>query len=377
MDDGSSSHECPTTTTAPTDATSSLLVPNKNELSTAASYCVLYRRHHHRQQQQEKPNESTSEEDSFFWRNDEWTEDDFHQAKELLEKSRYMCEIPKRFRFNKDQKKKQDIAQHWNRFYQHHQTNFFNDRHYLSKAFPHEFSASSSPQDKDVLLVEIGCGVGNNVLPLLERFPRWTIYGYDFSPVAVNLLRQDPRFQQASCRAHASVWDISTPTPSLSEMEAQEDDDHHGECNDSDHHGPVSSSSSLSSLPPTVSLREKADIVTLLFCLSALSPTDQRTAAQNMMLLLKPGGVLVFRDYGRYDQAQMKLGTSRSKQLDDNFYVKSDGTRCYYFTLQDLTRLFGNELETLELGYIRRVYHNRSNQQQRRRVWVQARFKKR
>jgi len=36
----------------------------------------------------------------------------------------------------------------------------------------------------------------------------------------------------------------------------------------------------------------------------------------------------------------MKLGTSKGKKLGENFYVKHDGTRCYYFDLEDLRWLF-------------------------------------
>jgi hypothetical protein len=102
-------------------------------------------------------------------------------------------------------------------------------------------------------------------------------------------------------------------------------------------------------------------------------------AARNVASTLKPGAVLVFRDYGRFDEAQMKLGTSRNKQLhDDNFYRKQDGTKCYYFTLDDVRELFEKQagLTALELKYLRRAYRNRSTNEVRRRVWVQARFRK-
>ncbi len=94
---------------------------------------------------------------------------------------------------------------------------------------------------------------------------------------------------------------------------------------------------------------------------------------------MKPGGTLILRDYGRFDEAQMKLGSGRGKRLTENFYVKHDSTRVYFFDLDDLESLFGSDgagLETIDIRYIQRVYTNRSENSERRRVWVQARFRK-
>ena len=188
------------------------------------------------------------------------------------------------------------------------------------------------------------------MLPFLEAKRevagrKWRVYGIDLSAVAIDLLRQDARFVAAAQegRAFAEACDVSQKGDSIPLL-----------------------------------FRGVATVTSVLFCLSAIDPSRHATAVENAVGTLQLGGVLVFRDYGRYDQAQFKLASQRKKQLGDHFYRKHDGTKCYYFSLEDLERLFVSEagLEVLELRYIRRIYKNRSTGTTRRRVWVQARFRK-
>lgn len=297
------------------------MLSSTDELSTAISYYQLFRSL--QRQEEDKPQTQQA------WAEDRWTDDDTFRAESMLEQNKAKCRVKSTL----VQRYEKETAKSWNRFYQRHQTNFFKDRHYLPKDFPDDFN-----EEIPKTLVEIGCGVGNCILPLYEHFPKWTIWGFDLSKVGVDLMMQDERFTAAGDRAGAGVWDISN----------------------ADEANPASGVS---------------DITTLLFCLSAISPSKMMTACKNVMQTLKPGGILIFRDYGRYDEAQLKLGSSRAKLLAENFYVKSDGTRCYYFDLDDVKRLFTG-LEILELSYLRRVYENRLEQGQRRRVWVQGRFRK-
>ena len=59
--------------------------------------------------------------------------------------------------------------------------------------------------------------------------------------------------------------------------------------------------------------------------LSAIHPEKFHQALSAVASVIKPDGVLVFRDYGLFDMAQIRIG--RGNKLADNFYVRQDGTR--------------------------------------------------
>jgi tRNAThr (cytosine32-N3)-methyltransferase len=148
-------------------------------------------------------------------------------------------------------------------------------------------------------------GAGNAIFPLLaqNRNPDLRIHAFDYSSHAVKLVQHNALYTSPPCGTiTAAVWDLSSAEP-----------------------------------PPGLAPRS-ADILVLVFVLSALHPSEWPRAISNIAQILKPGGLVLMRDYGRHDLTQLRFKAGRL--LDDNFYIRGDSTRVYFFQLDELALLF-------------------------------------
>jgi len=60
--------------------------------------------------------------------------------------------------------------------------------------------------------------------------------------------------------------------------------------------------------------------------------------------VLKPDGLLLIRDYGRHDLAQLRMKKERLLDPDvPNLYIRGDGTRAYFFSQEDLEGMLRRE----------------------------------
>jgi len=82
----------------------------------------------------------------------------------------------------------------------------------------------------------------------------------------------------------------------------------------------------------------------------------------------------VFRDYGRYDMAQLRF--KKNRLLSDNFYVRGDGTRVYFFESDEMVKLFGSRFTIEQNAVDRRLIVNRLRKVKMYRVWLQGKFRK-
>ncbi|TIC07723.1 methyltransferase [Wallemia mellicola] len=231
-------------------------------------------------------------------------------------------------------------SNYWNEFYKTHESSFFKDRQWLGLEFPDLMTLVGDKEaTRDYRLLEVGCGAGNALFPLVESNsnPRLHLHGSDYSEQAVEVVKNNAMYSNPPCgKVSASVWDLSDP--------------------------------SAENLPVE---ENSCDYILMIFVMSALHPDQFSTAINNVYKLLKPGGKILFRDYGRYDLAQIRM--KKERLLQENFYCRGDGTRVYFFELDELNRLFNDHGFTTEKSESdRRLLINRKEEKKMYRVWQQA-----
>ena len=91
-----------------------------------------------------------------------------------------------------------EAQKNWDLFYKRNETRFFRDRHWTVREFE---LLVDIPEASSKILLEVGCGVGNFLFPLLEQNAGLYIYACDFSSRAVDLVKKDERFNAARMKA--------------------------------------------------------------------------------------------------------------------------------------------------------------------------------
>ncbi|CAG7823125.1 unnamed protein product, partial [Allacma fusca] len=289
------------------------------------------------------------------WDNVEWNEEMEAQAQDAISKNTKTV-----MEQEKVEALEKEADENWNKFYEIHQNKFFKDRNWLFTEFPElegpfgcsvtqeEFEEgmrskrmgeSYTGENSKFKLLEVGCGAGNTVFPLLSanNNPELFVYCCDFSKTAVDIVKNHSQFEKDRCCPF--VLDVTDENP-------------------------------VTPFPPG-----SLDAVIMIFVISAISPNKFDNAIRNVRNFLKPGGLVLLRDYGRYDLAQLRFRDGRC--ISDNFYMRGDGTRVYFFTPDELEELFKrNGFSKMDISVDRRLQVNRSKQLKMYRIWMLAKFSK-
>ncbi|VDL96948.1 unnamed protein product [Schistocephalus solidus] len=213
-----------------------------------------------------------------------------------------------------------NAANFWDEFYDHHESHFFKNRKWLTREFPEllDQHVDFPGQSSSFRVLEVGCGAGNTVTPILEAKD-----SYLYRPEHCLAFEQD-----------ISKPNLTWPFP-----------------------------------PGSI------DVICMIFVLSAISPADFSQTICNLRDCLRPGGMILFRDYGRFDMAQLRFKKGRC--ISENFYTRGDGTCVYFFQQEEVRRLFTEAgLVEVENHMDRRLLVNRRRKLKMYRVWLQCRYQK-
>ncbi|KAF1766682.1 hypothetical protein GCK72_006640 [Caenorhabditis remanei] len=256
------------------------------------------------------------------WDDVEWSEEQQEEAKRIVENQKTM-----KVDEEKALKLLSTPADQWDAFYAHNENRFFKDRNWLLKEFPElDVNEECNLQKETVRILEVGCGVGNTTFPLMQvnnSSSRLFLHSCDYAPNAIRVLKSQEAYD--TTKMNAFVWDITQPAPE---------------------EAPAA---------------ESLDYIVCIYVLSAIHPDNIRKALSNLMSLLKPGGTLLLKDYGRYDLTQLRF--KKNRLIDGNLYCRGDGTLVYFFEMDELESLLNEHgMEKKVMHVDRRLIVNRAKQ---------------
>jgi 2-polyprenyl-3-methyl-5-hydroxy-6-metoxy-1,4-benzoquinol methylase len=221
----------------------------------------------------------------------------------------------------------------WEKFYKFNKTNFFKDRHYILEEF---LELKNDKRDK-ITLLDMGCGVGNSFYPLITRLPNLYVNAFDFSKRAVNMAKTHPMYEKEKHRIN------------LYDLDLVKDE-----------------------IP-----NKNNDYGILMFVLSAIKPEEHEKVVEKVSKVINKGGILYFRDYARYDMAQIRFAKRKKNRVGDNLYMRKDKTLSYFFDKIEIENLFKKYgFSIVNSNLICRLIENRKENKKMHRLWLQIKFKK-
>ena len=192
-------------------------------------------------------------------------------------------------------------ASSWNSVYQLNPAAMYKDRRWIIHEFDElRMRSVAVAAGERIGILEVGCGVGNTLLPLCRVVDDAILVGIDCSDTAITLLRAKALRLGLSDRVIAAVDDIEN--------------------------GDI--------MPMPINIH----YATAVFVLSALDAEAHLRVLKSLFSILAPtSGALFIRDYAVGDLKQMKF--KDESVLASNFYVRHDKTRAFFFHLSELATL--------------------------------------
>ena len=221
----------------------------------------------------------------------------------------------------------------WEKFYKFNKTNFFQDRHYILK----EFIELNNDIRPSISLLDMGCGVGNSFYPLIKVKNNLIVYAFDFSNRAITNAKTHKLYEKNKDRIF------------LKNLDLVNDEIDYPSC----------------------------DYGILMFVLSAINPEYHEKIIEKISNKINKDGIVFFRDYAKYDMAQIRFAQRKKNKVNENLYMRKDKTLSYFFDQKEIENLFNKyNFQTIDSKLVSRVIENRKENKKMNRLWLQIKFKK-
>ena len=203
----------------------------------------------------------------------------------------------------------------WEKFYKFNKTNFFQDRHYILK----EFIELNNDIRPSISLLDMGCGVGNSFYPLIKVKNNLIVYAFDFSNRAITNAKTHKLYEKNKDRIF------------LKNLDLVNDEIDYPSC----------------------------DYGILMFVLSAINPEYHEKIIEKISNKINKDGIVFFRDYAKYDMAQIRFAQRKKNKVNENLYMRKDKTLSYFFDQKEIENLFNKyNFQTIDSKLVRRVIEN-------------------
>ncbi|GLJ41550.1 hypothetical protein SUGI_0859940 [Cryptomeria japonica] len=348
---------------------------------------------------------------SYYCEDFEWED----LRNEIETKSKHQCRHPDTTKFSESVEEASN-KEAWQSFHQRHSAGtFFKERKYLLKEFPELLKADDSTS-----VLEVGCGSGSSVLPILRQNSSIVVYACDCSMVALERAQEmvvatigisgahrfkpfccdfsigtfpswlcctlcqesyQPQLEDEKGNYHLDADDVLAKgygVTTYKGVDIKENADQRNKqcCTGGVDFVTLVSNRDKNSMQTKALLCQKIAVAyEHIFTLSSVPLNRMVHVIKECLLILKPGGMLFFRDYGLYDMTMLRFPPAQN--IGDRHYVRGDGTFSYYFSLDVLRELFTSAgFVEIESRYCCVQLFNRRKEQKMQRVWVHGKFQK-
>ena len=212
----------------------------------------------------------------------------------------------------------------------------FKERRYLLRQFP-------LLEREQLRVLEVGCGTGSSVLPILKGNASAHVFASDPSQSAVRITRELSELAGVGERLTTSVAATTAST---------------------------TGGTGFASTP-------QVDVALLVFTLSAIaSDVARRELTRALASALSPGGYLLFRDYGLFDVRMVK-DAATSPQVARGTFLRPGGSVRHYWSVEEVSALASDAgLAVAEARYCCTRLRNRRRGTVLDRVFVHAVLRK-